>query len=105
MIRTTKQKFGAGQCQALEDSKQQVHIMAGFLAYAILNLVVNDKKKLSVDALVNQLREFHYNDLMSLVNNPARSRVHHSIDPDSILPQNALQNSSLNTDTISLLAM
>jgi DDE superfamily endonuclease len=64
MIRTTKQKFGAAQCQAVESSKQQAHIMAGFLAYAILNIANKDKRSKSVDSLVNQLRNFHFDDLI-----------------------------------------
>jgi len=67
MIRTTKQKFGAMQCQALEESKQRAHIMAGFLAYAILSSIKNDKEKLSVDELVNILRDCHFDDLINAV--------------------------------------
>ena len=44
VIRTTKQKFGAMQCQALEIEKQQAHLMAGFLAYAILETANIDKQ-------------------------------------------------------------
>ena len=38
--------------------------MAGFLAYAILNVEINDKQKQSVDDLVNELRMFHFDDLI-----------------------------------------
>ena len=45
MIRTTKQKFGATQCQTILALKQKAHIMAGFLAYAILSIENKDKLK------------------------------------------------------------
>ena len=57
VIRTTKQKFGAMQCQALEIEKQQAHLTAGFLAYAILETANIDKQEQSVDALVNFIRD------------------------------------------------
>jgi len=80
MIRTTKQKFGATQCQAIESSKQQAHIMAGFLAYAILNIESNDKQKESVDALVNELRDFHFDDLVSEIVNTKKSKNRQKAD-------------------------
>lgn len=80
MIRTTKQKFGATQCQAIESSKQQAHIMAGFLAYAILNIETNDKQKESVDALVNELRDFHFDDLIGEIVNTKKSKNRQNVD-------------------------
>ena len=38
--------------------------IAGFLAYAILNVEINDKQKQSVDDLVNELRMFHFDNLI-----------------------------------------
>jgi len=80
MIRTTKQKFGATQCQAIESSKQRAHIMAGFLAYAILNIANNDKQAKSVDALVNKLRDFHFDDLIGEITNSKKHKNHQYVD-------------------------
>lgn len=63
MIRTNKQKFGATECQVTKMEKQRAHILAGFLAYALLSLMKNDKKKKSVDEVVNILRKLDYDDL------------------------------------------
>lgn len=65
MIRTTKQKFGATQCQTLKASKQRAHIMAGFLSYAIIDSLKNDKQDLCVDVAVKKFRKFYYHDLIS----------------------------------------
>jgi len=80
MIRTTKQKFGATQCQAIEASKQKAHIMAGFLAYAILNIAKNDKQTESVDSMVNELRDFHFDDLISEIVTYKKYKNHKNID-------------------------
>ena len=80
MIRTTKQKFGATQCQAIESSKQEAHIMAGFLAYAILNIESNDKQKESVDSLVNELRDFHFDDLIREIVKPKTQENYQYVD-------------------------
>ena len=72
VIRTTKQKFGAMQCQALEIEKQQAHLTAGFLAYAILETANIDKQEKSVDALVNFIRDEHAVDLIMLIENPCK---------------------------------
>ena len=62
--RTNKQKFGAGQNQTVSSEKQRAHIMAGFLAYAILSSIINDKKSQSVDSLINEIRDLHFNELI-----------------------------------------
>ena len=72
VIRTTKQKFGAMQCQALEIEKQQAHLTAGVLAYAILETANIDKQEKSVDALVNFIRDEHAVDLIMLIENPCK---------------------------------
>ena len=72
VIRTTKQKFGAMQCQALEIEKQHAHIMAGFLAYAILEIANNDKQTQSVDELVNLIRDEYSDDLIMLIEDNAK---------------------------------
>jgi len=101
MIRTTKQKFGANQCQAIESSKQQAHIMAGFLAYAILNVINNDKQATSVDVLVNTLRDFHFDDLISEIVNHKKSKNNQSIDQDAKKFQNHHHVPHENTDHVS----
>ena len=65
--RTTKQKFGSTQCQAVQASKQQAHILAGFLAHSILEIAQNDKQKQSVDKIVNIFRKHHSSDLIKLI--------------------------------------
>jgi hypothetical protein len=100
MNRTTKQKFGATQCQALESSKQYAHLMAGFLTYAILSSTKNDKKKQSVDVLVNFLREFHFNDLIDAIKINSQSRRPLNIDPIANYLQNQFQNSSQYHDSV-----
>ena len=72
VIRTTKQKFGAMQCQALEIEKQQAHLTAGFLVYAILETANIDKQEQSVDALVNFIRDEHAAELIMLIENPCK---------------------------------
>lgn len=79
--RTTKQKFGSTQCQALEASKQKAHIMAGFLAYAILSSIKNDKQLKSVDELVNKIRDSHFDELVELIKKPMQSNRPLNIDP------------------------
>lgn len=69
-IRTTKQKFGAMQCQALEIEKQHAHLMGGFLAYAILEIANIAKESQSVDELVNEIRDYYSDDLISLIEKP-----------------------------------
>lgn len=76
VIRTTKQKFGAMQCQVLEIEKQQAHLTAGFLAYAILEIANIDKQEQSVDALVNFVRDEHVADLIRLIEKPHKASDH-----------------------------
>jgi hypothetical protein len=101
MIRTTKQKFGATQCQAIEASKQQAHIMAGFLAYAILNLANNDKQSESVDSMVNELRDFHFDDLISEIVIHKKYKNHKNIDLVAKKFQNPPYAPKSNTDQFS----
>lgn len=102
MIRTTKQKFGATQCQAVESSKQQAHIMAGFLTYAILSLVKNDKKQQSVDELVSFIRKFHFNDLINAIKKSEQSKRLLNLDPVENSFQNRIQNLLQCIDTVEL---
>jgi transcriptional accessory protein Tex/SPT6 len=66
LIRITKQKFGAAECQALSWLKQKAHILAGFLAYALLEVANNDKEYQSPDEIVCDLRKFDFSYLISL---------------------------------------
>lgn len=100
MIRTTKQKFGATQCQAIEASKQQAHIMAGFLAYAILNLTNNDKQSESVDSMVNELRDFHFDDLIGEIAKYKKSENPHYVDQRAKKIQNHPHVPYRNTDQV-----
>ena len=89
VIRTTKQKFGAMQCQALDVEKQQAHILAGFLAYAILETANNDKELLSVDELVREIRDYYTDDLIKLIEKPNTSKQPEMPDPIAKLLQKA----------------
>lgn len=91
-IRTTKQKFGAMQCQAIEASKQQAHIMAGFLAYATLNIIANDKQIKSVDVLVKILKDSHFDELAAVIRTPKQSRQMANVMPDEETVQSNIQN-------------
>jgi len=100
MIRTTKQKFGATQCQAIAASKQQAHVMAGFLAYSILNIAKNDKQTESVDFLVNELRDFHSNDLVREIMKSKSLKIDKNIDLDAKQIQNYPHLTRVNADQI-----
>jgi hypothetical protein len=90
--RTTKQKFGSTQCQALQASKQRAHILAGFLAHSILELAQNDKQKYSVDEMVNFIKRFHFNDLFELIANHKKHETKHNADQVAKHFQNDIQN-------------
>jgi hypothetical protein len=87
-IRTAKQKFGAMQCQALEIEKQHAHILAGCLAYAILETANIDKEAISVDELVNLIRDFYIADLIKLIENPVSKKKLNNNDSVAKLLQN-----------------
>lgn len=81
VIRTTKQKFGAMQCQAIEAEKQHAHILAGFLTYAILDIAIIDSYILNVDEFVNLIRDLYNDDLLALIENPYNKPASKSNDP------------------------
>jgi len=83
MIRTSKQKFGTTQCQVVKQEKQRAHILAGFLAYALLSFIKNDKKKKSVDEVVNILRKLDYGDLFSRMKNSKDFNNYEKADVDA----------------------
>lgn len=90
--RTTKQKFGSNQCQAIQAKKQQAHIMATFLAYAIIEMSKNDNQKQSVDEIVNFIRKFHLNDLLNLIRKSKPIKIVFELDPIEDLFQSYVQN-------------
>lgn len=94
VIRTTKQKFGAMQCQSIKKEKQQAHILAGFLAYAILSFVKNDKKKQSVDEVVNILRKSAYGDILSKSNTYSNNKQYQNSDESAKPTQENILNIS-----------
>jgi len=98
MIRTTKQKFGAMQCQVISAEKQQAHILAGFLIYAATDLVKNDKKKKSVDEVVNIIRKSHFNDLINIDTEAAENEYNENVDPVKKHLQNSFKNLMQNSD-------
>lgn len=81
MIRTTKQKLGTTHCQVVSASKQRAHILAGLLAYAILDSENNDKLKQSVDEKINIIRKFQFNDLGDESKKIKQSKPKKNIDP------------------------
>ena len=87
------------QCQALEIEKQQAHLTAGFLAYAILEIANIDKQEQSVDALVNLIRDEHIVDLIRLIEKPHKAIDHAS--PQSIAKpvQNSVYHGKKNIDS------
>lgn len=95
--RTTKQKLGSTQCQALQASKQRAHILAGFLALSILEVAQNDKQKKNVDEMVNFIKKSHFNDLLELIANHERHESKRNVDPVAKQFQNQFQNLSNNT--------
>jgi SRSO17 transposase len=90
--RTTKQKFGTEQCQALEASKQQAHILACFLAHTILEMSFHDKQTKKVDELVNLIREYHFDDLKQLLPLSQKLRSLHNAEYIEKRFQNLFQN-------------
>jgi hypothetical protein len=90
--RTSKQKFGMHQCQALALSKQKVHIMAGYLAHTIIEIANIDKQEESVDKIVNILRQCHFNDLVNLIRESPKPKPMPKIDYVKGSAQNYVQN-------------
>ena len=95
--RTSKQKFGMHQCQALALSKQKAHIMAGYLAHTIIEIANIDKQEESVDKIVNNLRQHHFNDLAVLIRKTPKTKHIPKIDYIEDFAQNYIQNSCNNT--------
>jgi hypothetical protein len=101
--RTSKQKFGMHQCQALALSKQKAHIMAGYLAHTIIEIANIDKQEESVDKIVNILRQCHFNDLADLIRESPKPKHMPKIDYIKDSAQNHIQNSCNNAGEFSVL--
>jgi len=101
--RTSKQKFGMHQCQALALSKQKAHIMAGYLAHTIIEIANIDKQEESVDKIVNILRQCHFNDLVDLIRVSPKLKSMPKIDYIKDSAQNHVQNFHNNTGEFSVL--
>jgi len=55
-IRTSKQSLGITHCQSTNIEKQRFHIFCVMVAYAILQLTQNDKRKKSVEEVLHAIR-------------------------------------------------
>ncbi len=101
MIRTTKQKFGAMQCQVISAEKQRAHILAGFLIYAITDLIKNDKKKKSVDEMVKIIRKSYFNDLINTDAKILQAKYNNNVDSVENHLQNSFRNLMKSNDSMS----
>lgn len=90
--RTTKQKFGINQCQAITAPKQKAHIMAAFFAHSIIEIAKNDKQTQSVDEVINRFRRCHFCDLVELLAKPATPKFFVRLDSVESSFQNQIQN-------------
>ncbi len=89
--RTSKQKFGMHQCQALKLSKQKAHIMAGYLAHAIIEVANIDKQEESVDKIVNIFRSNHFDDLAEAIRKPPKNKSMPNAGYTEVSSQNHVQ--------------
>jgi len=55
-FRTTKQSIGLADCQSIDAEKQQLHIFLVMATYTVLQLIKFDKKKSSVEDVLNLIR-------------------------------------------------
>jgi hypothetical protein len=101
--RTSKQKFGMHQCQMLALSKQKAHIMAGYLAQAIIEIANIDKQAESVDEIVNILRADHFDDLVEVVRKPPKNKSRLKVEYIEVSSQNQVQNFYNNAGGFSVL--
>jgi hypothetical protein len=103
--RTSKQKFGMHQCQVLALTKQKAHIMAGYLAHTIIEAANIDKQAQSVDKVVNNLRQHHFDDLAELIRKSPKNKPSHVIDHIEDFAQNRIQKIYNNAGEFSVLSM
>lgn len=90
--RTSKQKFGMHQCQMLALSKQKAHIMAGYLAQAIIEIANIDKQAESVDEVVNIFRASYFDDLVEVIKKPPKIKLRPKAEYIEVSSQNHVQN-------------
>ena len=95
--RTSKQKFGMHQCQALSASKQKAHIMAGFLAHAIIEVANIDKQAQNVDEVINFFRRNCFDDLAAVIRKPDQINPPEQLDYTEVCSQNLVQKFYNNT--------
>jgi hypothetical protein len=103
--RTSKQKFGMHQCHALALSKQKAHIMAGYLAQAIIEVANIDKQAQSVDEVVNIFRINHFDDLVEVIRKPPKIKSQPRAECIEVSSQNQVQNFYNNAGEFSVLTM
>jgi hypothetical protein len=101
--RTSKQKFGIHQCQMLALSKQKAHIMAGYLAHAIIEIANIDKQAESVDEVINILRSNHFNDLVEVIRKLPKIKQRQKAEYIEVSSQNHVQNFYNNAGEFSVL--
>lgn len=101
--RTSKQKFGMHQCQMLALSKQKAHIMAGYLAHAIIEIANIDKQAQSVDEAVNIFRTNHFDDLVEAIRKPPKTKPQQKAEYTEVSSQNHVQNFYNNTGEFNVL--
>ena len=101
--RTSKQKFGMHQCQMLALSKQKAHIMAGYLAQAIIEVANIDKLAQSVDEVVNIFRADHFDDLVGVIRKPPKIKPQLNAECIEVFSQNHVQNLHNNAGGFSVL--
>ena len=103
--RTSKQKFGMHQCQMLALSKQKAHILAGYLAQAIIEVANIDKLAQSVDEVVNIFRADHFDDLVEVLRKPPKSKQQRKAEYTEVSSQNHVQNFYNNVGEFSVLSV
>ncbi|KKQ33023.1 MAG: hypothetical protein US49_C0003G0051 [candidate division TM6 bacterium GW2011_GWF2_37_49] len=101
--RKSKQKFGMHQCQMLALSKQKAHIMAAYLAQAIIEVANIDKPSQSVDEVVNVFRADHFDDLVDVLRKPPKSKQQRKAECTEVSSQNHVQNFYNNAGEFSVL--
>lgn len=101
--RTSKQKFGMHQCQMLALSKQKAHILAGYLAQAIIEIANIDKQAESVDEIVNILRTDHFSDLVDIIRKPPKIKLQRKAEYIEDSSQNHVQKNYNNAGEFNVL--
>jgi hypothetical protein len=103
--RTSKQKFGMHQCQMLALSKQKAHIMAGYLAQAIIEIANIDKQAQGVDEIVNIFRSNYFDDLVDVIRKSPKIKPPQKAECIEVFSQNYIQNLYNNAGESSVLSV